>query len=1295
MLLEQQYLMLLLLEAREDGIIKRFVPEIVKKGDGLLNMSNHVINLVKPYLPAQMVDDAGPDTPKSRDIQIQERWSEAIIRFIVENDPDPKKTYATWMTLMFVRGLFNLEDMPRLVAAITIYGSAKQAGHISRSHDLMTVKTLDAFYDLVAPFRQTGKGEIVDQSVEMAMRKKSKILLDTPEYFVVSPLTKEAAQWFGRDTDWCTAYGGKYSVNHKDQTSLYSSYSNHPLYIIEVKATDEIFQFSFEHGQYMDRKDRSIQLNEFMAQHMTVCRAIGIEKFAHMIGRQGITLEFFHPQDLAGMDADMLAKGVDTVADLAKIPVAKLSDVKLLTTIVHRFGNNIRNFTQMPKLPGGMMMHKDFASDESKAAIKPLLKILMGHLTKEQFIEGLAKGGGQPLFAGLPADYRTDDLKVILARHTDYEDIEKFIPKPWPDSISKSYFESAADAGALRPEDVDKKFLSDDVLADTLVFHAESMPRFLDRITPGVARRLVAKTTGAHWQYISSVMQQLPKKYLTQELAVELYKQARTDGHREDDMLRALTFFDFSLWPWKNGKMVRQMGLYWKGTFDELPPRLQTEEYAKEFVIARWDGLGKLSKKWITPEIIEAALIETIKERSKYIGDKIQIINAFSSVLNQCDPKVLNPELLAGVIMAKINRTDFPAVWDKTPEKFRTPDFAKILAEHGALPFDSQWFPKDAFNPQGIAARVKTMMPSLNSEYTTEYNQHYAPERKTAATLRFVASIRQLWNSIPQAYRTPQNLALVAKESPEILLGADKSILTSEVMDSWIQGEADYMRSGGYGSYRRTASILYPESEIFKLFPKSAYTSFNMAMAVKRNFIKKVPDDLVDDDVLVSLVKKRADSGANIDWKKITPEIFARAAQDDDGVVYLKPPISIVSSPLVAQAIFKKAKDRSYYGIDRVREFFIKPEARANWDQSLYNDAVALGVVKINEVPAEFQNDSVRLAGVIKIPETILNIDNPAEWLNRHASDGKLYMHFLAYGLVFGPDKKWYAVKPDVKCEDGYYTFAPMHTGGVIGYLFDKNGHYADGMYIGVKEAKRNSYDRSLMISDGANKNLNYYSVRHTFADLANAAKGEGEFERHSLTNKLRSIYVYEADGTYYVAEKMPRRLIGEKLKIIDPGRNNKWDGDPIFLFDGDAKTYFGVVKLEGNKFEKDKINNLSKHFHLSKDLALFLDLMAVASGTGPKFKESALYKLGVRGPGKGEWFSLLDEEVMSVGALKVWRGANRVTVTHDTHGVIVVGKKTKDGTFVTSENMNLPPEIQAAYSTTLSPLFDAMKGKI
>lgn len=1294
MLLERQYLMLLLMEAREDGIIKRFVPEIVKKSDGLLNMSNHVINLVKPYLPAQMVE---PDPSNPQPLNSEARWAEAIIRFIIENDPDPKKTYATWMTLMFVRGLFNLEDMPRMIGAITLYAQAKQAGHISRSHDLMTIKTMDAFYDLVAPFRQSSKGEVVDQTVEMAMRKKSKVLLDTPEYFVVCPLTKEAAQWYGRDTDWCTAYGGKYSVNHKSQTSLYDSYKDAPLYVIEVKATDEIFQFSFEHGQFMDREDRQIVLRDFLTTHMPVCRAIGMKHFAHLIGRKGVTLEFFAPEDLVQMDGQYLGKGVNSMEDLKRVPESKFSDAGLLETIVRRFSQRIGI---LQNLPGGTVNdHQKFSTPEAKNAIKPILNVLMGHLSKEAFVEGLAKGGGQPLFSGLPKEYLTDDLKGIMAQHTEYDEIETYIPKPWPKAVEQGYYESAAKAGGMRAEDIPVEYRSAEVLTNAFLHFPYSMQNkeVANRVhwVP-IVRRLTALVTGPNWDRIDDVCRYIPKDHLTQPLAVELYRQARQEPRRTDAMLLALTRFDFSLWPWKNGKMINQMVIEWDGKFDDLPPRLQNMDTARLVVDKNWSWLGRMSKKWLTPEVVEIALIQTIKQRGQQ--DKTQLRPGASSVLNASDPSVLDPALVASVMMAKIDRSLFPQVWDTTPEKFRTKEFAAVLAEHGALPFNSKWFPEDKFTPEFVNARMKTLLPTIRNNFSIIYQRNYTEVHKRDATEGFISDIQGLWQTIPQPKRTSSLLAGVVQEYPDMILGVDKSLLTAEVMDAWIQAPNQYKRTpnGGRGSAHAVSDAM-----LFTKFPRSAYTPFNMALAVKRALIKKVPDDLVDDSVLVSMLNRGTTESDKIDWKRITPEIFAKAATvGNAGVAYLKAPLNLVQSPLVARAILDQVDKPHFYAGSAVSSMFKKPETRVNWDQSLYDDAARLGILPIEAIPEQFRHDGLDMASIKKTPENILQVKDPVAWLNKHDPQGTFGNTFLKYGIVCKPDKTWVKPAPDKKCEDGSaYTIVPI-SGGSIGLMFGKDGQFVDGVFIGGSAPKQSySYggERIRLISKFSSNyggNINYRPIRHAFCAVLNIANNK-ESLGHTMDYVSKSAHIYRADNEFHLVENMPRKKFGS-LQIVKPGNLSKWDGEPIFLFDGNAPSYFGMVKIEGTTFAADGIiGDVGKYLHLSDDLADFMMWANVASGSGPKFKESNLFKLGVRGPGKSEWYSLIGEEVMSVGSLKVWKGSGRVSVSHEKYGVIVVGKKTKDGSFVSTETLKLPDELNKSYLTVLDPLFAAMKGKI
>lgn len=274
LLIERLKMMAMILEAREDGLIKRFVPIIVKNFTKLAPNYIAVGGHVDPYKPDAYRKDL-PDwystiLPDPKNSLALARTAEGIIRFIVAMDPDPKATYSTWTVNMFAKGELNLEDTPRMFRALALYTECKRLNHIPRSHDIGTLKSLHDLYALVEPFSSRDGHEVVDTSYEKEMYRQSDVLLDTDSVLMVHPKTQEAAQWFGRNTHWCTAYGGKYGI-HKDQTCLYSSYApNGPLYIILDKQTGELFQFHRESESYMDKDDRRIDISTFSRRYPEV-----------------------------------------------------------------------------------------------------------------------------------------------------------------------------------------------------------------------------------------------------------------------------------------------------------------------------------------------------------------------------------------------------------------------------------------------------------------------------------------------------------------------------------------------------------------------------------------------------------------------------------------------------------------------------------------------------------------------------------------------------------------------------------------------------------------------------------------------------------------------------------------------------------------------------------------------------------------------------------------------------------------------------------------------------------------
>jgi hypothetical protein len=89
----------------------------------------------------------------------------------------------------------------------------------------------------------------------------------------LTPHTIEAAQWFGRDTEWCTAYGGKYS-KYPTRNSQWYSYTSSPLYIIRDKTDpDRRFQFHFKTSQFCDIRDSRINTTAFIQQYPEVDQA--------------------------------------------------------------------------------------------------------------------------------------------------------------------------------------------------------------------------------------------------------------------------------------------------------------------------------------------------------------------------------------------------------------------------------------------------------------------------------------------------------------------------------------------------------------------------------------------------------------------------------------------------------------------------------------------------------------------------------------------------------------------------------------------------------------------------------------------------------------------------------------------------------------------------------------------------------------------------------------------------------------------------------------------------------------
>jgi hypothetical protein len=259
LIVEQYNLMTLLLETRQEALATRFLPRIKAAVEaGLFDRRNATFldGFISGFTN-QPVDEIDSD-----------KKAEFLLQLIWEMDPDPKKSHVQWMLNKFlsknVTARFLLEDLPSIKTALERYIDAKTtAGHLERltpeQRDINRFKSANDLIDLMAQFR------VVDEKTHREMLEQCEIILDDSNYLIVSPKTMDAAIYFGRNTEWCTAYDPKGDGRTNNMFDYYAKEG--PLVIVIDLRGDSKWQFHYESDSYMDEMDRSIDVDDWVEDH--------------------------------------------------------------------------------------------------------------------------------------------------------------------------------------------------------------------------------------------------------------------------------------------------------------------------------------------------------------------------------------------------------------------------------------------------------------------------------------------------------------------------------------------------------------------------------------------------------------------------------------------------------------------------------------------------------------------------------------------------------------------------------------------------------------------------------------------------------------------------------------------------------------------------------------------------------------------------------------------------------------------------------------------------------------------
>ena len=190
--------------------------------------------------------------------------AEQMFNWLKALDPTPNLQYLQWILGCAIDRMVPLEDFVDLRGTLEKYTARKRTNTLpADARDINLIKTPSQLDVLL---RDVEGGEVAASDKEAAAaRKASQVLLDDADWLVLIPKTEAAAQFYGRGTEWCTAWGDPKGL-HPTRICRFNGYNRRGPMVIAINkdASQERYQFHDPSEQYKDRNDRQLFTNDLV-----------------------------------------------------------------------------------------------------------------------------------------------------------------------------------------------------------------------------------------------------------------------------------------------------------------------------------------------------------------------------------------------------------------------------------------------------------------------------------------------------------------------------------------------------------------------------------------------------------------------------------------------------------------------------------------------------------------------------------------------------------------------------------------------------------------------------------------------------------------------------------------------------------------------------------------------------------------------------------------------------------------------------------------------------------------------
>lgn len=219
----------------------------------MLNKQRKIVVLTESQLRSILVEMTLPDIYNKYYSDINRDIFDNIISADPSSKPNKMGKYCKWLLNLYKNNRLKIEDLYKATEYLTFF--SKYINKIEEK-DINRYNSLGDLYNAVQPYisaSESGKDLATSHSDEIRRIKSDATkIYEDDEWLVVVPHTKEAAIYYGKHTQWCTAA--------EDSYNAFDEYNKEgPLFININKKTNKKYQFHFNSHQFMDENDCSIR----------------------------------------------------------------------------------------------------------------------------------------------------------------------------------------------------------------------------------------------------------------------------------------------------------------------------------------------------------------------------------------------------------------------------------------------------------------------------------------------------------------------------------------------------------------------------------------------------------------------------------------------------------------------------------------------------------------------------------------------------------------------------------------------------------------------------------------------------------------------------------------------------------------------------------------------------------------------------------------------------------------------------------------------------------------------------